>query len=50
MYWLTSSNFQKRVEEEKIPYDKWLDKGLIRLCEGNSINLWQMLQHGLMKC
>lgn len=38
MYWLPASNFHKRVNEEKIPYDKWLEQGLLRLCEGNSIN------------
>lgn len=38
MYWLPSENFNERVRVEKIPYDKWLDRGLIRLCNGNSIN------------
>ena len=38
MYWLPKDNFEKRVHEEKIPYDKWLEQGLLRLCEGNSIN------------
>lgn len=37
MYWLPEANFQKRVKDEKIPYDKWLDAGLLRLCRGNSI-------------
>lgn len=38
MYWLPSENFNERVKIEKIPYDKWLERGLIRLCNGNSIN------------
>ncbi len=38
MYWLPKDNFEKRVHEEKIPYDKWLEQGMLRLCEGNSIN------------
>ena len=38
MYWIPSENFEQRVKLEKIPYDKWLDRGLIRLCNGNSIN------------
>lgn len=38
MYWLPRDNFEKRVKEEKIPYDVWLDRGLIRLCNGNTIN------------
>lgn len=38
MYFLPKENFEKRVQEEKIPYDKWLDAGLLRLCNGNTIN------------
>lgn len=38
MYWLPAANFEKRVHEEKIPYDKWLEAGQLRLCNGNSIN------------
>lgn len=38
MYWLPKDNFEQRVYEEKIPYDKWLEAGLLRLCAGNSIN------------
>ncbi len=38
MYWLPRDNFEKRVQFDKIPYEKWLDRGLLRLCNGNSIN------------
>ena len=38
MYFLPRDNFEKRVEEEKIPYDKWYELGLLRLCNGNTIN------------
>lgn len=38
MYFLPKDSFEKRVHDEKIPYDKWLEAGLLRLCEGNSIN------------
>lgn len=38
MYFLPKDNFEERVHDEKIPYDKWLEAGLLRLCEGNSIN------------
>lgn len=38
MYWLPEDNFNKRVEEEKIPYDKWREAGLVRLCRGNTID------------
>lgn len=38
MYWLPKEHFEKRVHDEKIPYDKWYEAGLLRLCEGNQIN------------
>lgn len=38
MYWLPEENFTQRVEQEKIPYDKWLEAGLVRLCKGNTID------------
>lgn len=44
MYWLPSENFEQRVKLEKIPYDKWLERGLIRLCNGNSINYGDVTQ------
>lgn len=37
MYWLPDSLLEKRVKEDKIPYDKWADRGLLRLCEGNKV-------------
>ncbi len=38
MYWIPADNFAERVRNDKIPYDKWLERGLIRLCIGNTIN------------
>ena len=38
MYWLPKDSFEYRVTVEKIPYDKWLEQGLLRLCNGNTIN------------
>jgi len=38
MYWLPEDNFEKRVKQDKIPYDKWRERGLLRLCIGNTIN------------
>lgn len=38
MYWLPEDNFNQRVQEEKIPYDKWREAGLVRLCRGNTID------------
>lgn len=38
MYWLPADLLEARVTEDKIPYDKWVDLGLMRLSEGNKIN------------
>lgn len=38
MYWLPRDSFEQRVQIDKIPYDKWLSQGLLRLCNGNTIN------------
>lgn len=38
MYWLPADLLDQRVKEDKIPYDTWLDQGLLRVSEGNKIN------------
>ena len=38
MYWLPADKLTERVKQDKIPYDKWFERGLLRLCAGNSIN------------
>ena len=38
MYFLPADRLQERVQQNKIPYDKWYERGLLRLCTGNSIN------------
>ena len=38
MYWLPADRLQERVQQDKIPYDKWFERGLLRLCAGNSIS------------
>jgi len=38
MYWLPADSLYDRVRIDKIPYDVWRDRGLLRLCEGNCIN------------
>jgi len=38
MYWLPSDSLADRVRIDKIPYDIWRDRGLLRLCAGNCIN------------
>ena len=38
MYWLPEDLLEKRVKEDKIAYDIWLEKGLLRVCPGNKIH------------
>lgn len=38
MYWLPADLIEQRIKEDKIPYDKWFDQGLLRLSEGNKVN------------
>lgn len=38
MYWLPSDLLEARTKEDKIPYDKWHEQGLLRVSQGNKIN------------
>ncbi len=38
MYWLPEDLLGKRTLEDKIPYDKWRDMGLLRTVPGNKIH------------
>lgn len=38
MYWLAENLLGRRVEEDKIPYDKWHERGLLRLSPGNKVH------------
>lgn len=38
MYWLPENLLEKRVREDKIPYDFWYEQGLLRLCPGNKVH------------
>ena len=44
MYFLPADRLQERVQQDKIPYDKWYERGLLRLCTGNSINYSDVTQ------
>ena len=44
MYFLPADNLIERVRQDKIPYDKWFDRGLLRLCAGTSINYSDVTQ------
>ena len=38
MYWLPEDLLEKKVREDKIPYDLWHEQGLLRLCPGNKVH------------
>lgn len=38
MYWLPEDLLEKRTKEDKIPYDLWLDQGLLRTTPGNKVH------------
>lgn len=38
MYWIPEDLVEKRVAEDKIPYDVWIEKGYVRTCKGNKIS------------
>lgn len=35
MYWMPADLVEQRVREDKIPYDIWIQRGLMRTCPGN---------------
>lgn len=37
-YWLPEELAEKREKEDKIPYRRWAERGLLTLCEGNKVN------------
>lgn len=38
MYWLPEDLLEKRAKEDKIPYDLWHEKGLLRTTPGNKVH------------
>ena len=38
MYWIPEDLVEKKIKEDKIPYDKWIDQGFMRTCPGNKIH------------
>lgn len=41
-YFLPADLIEQRVKEDKIPYDKWAQRGLLTLCEGNKVNYFDV--------
>lgn len=44
MYWLPEDLLEKRVREDKIPYDLWESQGLLRTCPGNKVHYKYIVQ------
>lgn len=38
MYWLPSNNLEFKINDDKIPYDKWVGAGWLRLSEGSKVD------------
>lgn len=38
MYWIPEDLVEKKIKEDKIPYDKWIEQGYMRTCPGNKIH------------
>jgi len=38
MYWMPEDLVEQRVKEDHIPYDVWIERGLMRTCKGNQIS------------
>lgn len=38
MYWIAEELLERRVNEDRIPYDRWYDRELIRLSAGNKVH------------
>lgn len=38
MYWLPEDTLEDRAQEDHIPYDKWLERGLLRTTEGTKVH------------
>lgn len=37
-YWIPEDLLEQKIKEDKIPYDKWKERGLLRTCPGNKIH------------
>lgn len=38
MYWIPEDLVERRIKEDHIPYDIWIEKGYVRTCPGNKIS------------
>lgn len=38
MYWLPEDTLEERANTDNVPYDKWVERGLMRTSQGNKVN------------
>ncbi|MGB4658038.1 MAG: terminase TerL endonuclease subunit, partial [Mobilitalea sp.] len=38
MYWLPADNLDKKIIQDKVPYDDWVREDYLRLSDGNKVN------------
>jgi phage terminase large subunit-like protein len=44
MYWIPEDNLEKRIHEDKIPYDIWIQQGFCRTSPGNKIDYRKIVE------
>ena len=44
MYWIPEDTLEKHISSDKVPYDIWVKRGLIRLCPGNMVDYQMVIQ------
>lgn len=44
MYFLPSNNLEFKINDDKIPYDKWIKQGLLRLSDGSKVDYHDVTQ------
>lgn len=37
-YFIPSDRLEEKIKEDKVPYDKWAERGLLTICSGARIN------------
>lgn len=38
MFWMPEDTVEKHLKSDRVPYDKWIEKGFVRVSPGNQIN------------
>lgn len=37
-YFIPSDRLEEKIKEDKVPYDKWQERGLLTVCNGARVN------------